>query len=562
MTHKYTNELIYLPLGGIGEIGMNLSLYGFGPAHQRQWLMVDCGVKFPGPELPGVDLIMPDIRFIEEECKNLVGIIITHGHEDHFGALSYLWSRLRAPVYMTPFSHALFEAKQAAYGSLHEEGEKLDKITTICAGERLQLSSFDIEFIHVTHSIPEATALAIRTPLGMVVHTGDWKLDPTPVLGPPTDIKRFAALGEEGVRAVIGDSTNAIRDGESSSEKDVGIELRRIIEGAKGRVGITGFASNVARLQTIIDAAEATGRHVLIAGRAMARSLQAAKESGVISPSADFLDSESYASLPPGKVVLLMTGSQGEARSALARIANGEHRRIQFSKGDTIVFSSKTIPGNEREVLSIINKLVSRGVEVITDHERLVHVSGHPRREELRKLYECLKPQALIPVHGEAVHLAAHAKLANEMGISEVILGKNGDLIRLAPGPCKIIDEVPSGFLVKDGNAIAEPELTGVIERRRMSFCGFIAIGIALTERGEIIAEPEIELMGLPQKGANGKALDDHIYEAVIGALKSIPRPRRRDKEVVREAIRRSARSAAHTAWGKKPICKVMIMVI
>src|ERR1700739_4133965 len=417
------NELVFAPLGGIGEIGMNLSIYGFGDERRRQWLIVDCGVSFASEEqLPGIDLIMPDIRYLVEERKNIVGLVLTHGHEDHMGALIDLWPRLNVPLYATPFTAALFEAKR-----LGEPGAPEIPVKVVPLRGRLTLGPFDIEFIDVAHSIPESNALAIRTPVGLVVHTGDWKIDPTPLVGAPTDQARLTALGDEGVLALIGDSPNAVRDGRSPSEAEVARTLAELIKSAPGRVAVTTFASHVGRVRAVADAARAAEREVVVVGRAMERVSQVAGETGYLDGIQDFRAAETYGYLPPNKVVALCTGSQGEPRAPRARIAEDEHPEGALAKGDRVIFSSRAIPGNEKAVARVINGLVTQGVEVITDRTHLVHVSGHPRVDELRDMIGWVRPQILIPVHGEALHMAEHAEVARRAGVPKVLLCRDGE---------------------------------------------------------------------------------------------------------------------------------------
>src|SRR5271156_5670475 len=398
-------ELVFAPLGGIGEIGMNLSIYGFGDGRRRQWIIVDCGVSFASEEqLPGVDLIMPDIRYLIEERKNILGLLLTHGHEDHMGALIDLWPKLKVPLYATPFTATLFEARRAS-----EPGAPPIPVTVVPVGGHLSLGPFDIDFINVAHSIPESNALAIRTSAGTVVHTGDWKIDPTPVIGAPTDTARLTALGDAGVLALVGDSTNAVREGRSPSEADVAKTLAELILSAPRRVAVTTFASHVGRLRAVADAARAAEREVVVVGRAMERVVQVARETGYLQGVQDFRGVESYGYLPPDKVLALCTGSQGEPRAALARIAQDEHPDVTLSRGDRVIFSARAIPGNEKAIDRVINGLVALGVEVITDRTHLVHVAGHPRRAELEEMIGWVKPQTVIPVHGEALHLSEHA---------------------------------------------------------------------------------------------------------------------------------------------------------
>ena len=447
------DELVFAPLGGVGEIGMNLSIYGLGNRQQRAWLAVDLGVSFGDEEhLPGIDLIMPDISFLEKERKNLMGLVLTHAHEDHFGAIIDLWPKLKCPIYATQFSAALFEAKCAA-----ERKAPNIPVTVVPSGGRVDVGPFNVEFIPVAHSIPEAHALAIHTDAGTVLHTGDWKIDPTPTLGRPTDEKRLRELGEEGVLALIGDSTNAVREGRSPSEAEVARTIIDLVKSAKGRVAVTTFASNVSRIKAVADAAKAADREVVVVGRAMERVVQVARETGYLDGVQNFRSPEVYGHLPQDKVLALCTGSQGESRAALARIANDDHPEITLNRGDSVIFSSRTIPGNEKAVGSIINNLVLQGVEVLTDREHLVHVSGHPRRDELRDLISWVKPQLLIPVHGEALHLNEHAKLARAAGVPRVLVIRNGDLVKLGPGDPGVVGEVPAGRLYKDGSIYTSP---------------------------------------------------------------------------------------------------------
>jgi ribonuclease J len=552
------DELVFAPLGGVGEIGMNLSIYGFGPERRRTWLAVDLGVAFGSEELlPGVDLIMPDVRFLAEERQNLAGIVLTHAHEDHFGALIDLWPRLRVPVYATPFTAALFEAKR-----LGEPGAPEIPIKVLPLGARFTLGPFDIELVSVAHSIPESNALIIRTPLGTVLHTGDWKIDPTPVLGAPTDEAKLRALGQEGVLALVGDSTNAVREGRSPSEADVAKVLAELVRSAPGRVAVTTFASNVARIRSAALAGFAAGREIVVIGRAMERVIQVARETGYLDGIGDFRGTDVYGYLPPEKVLALCTGSQGEPRAALARIALDEHPDVSLAKGDRVIFSSRTIPGNEKPVGRIVNGLVRQGVEVISDRTHLVHVSGHPRRAELADMFSWVKPRIAIPVHGEALHLAEHAALARSLGVPATIVCQNGDLIKLAPEPAGIIDEVPAARLYKDGKLVVDGAGRTVTLRRRLAYNGMVSVALALTEKGELAGDPEVELIGIPELDAAGESMAEVAYDAVKATLESLPRARRRDPDETAESIRRAVRSAIAERWGKKPVCHVHVLSV
>ncbi len=550
------SELVFVALGGLGEIGMNCAMYGVGAA-RKSWLMVDIGVSFGGPDTPGIDLIMPDIGFAERERKNLAGIIITHVHEDHYGALVDLWPRLGCPVYMTQFGADLLEARR-----LSEAGAPRIPVKIIKQGDRIKIGEFDVEFIPVAHSIPESCALAIRTEHGTVVHTGDWKIDATPMVGLPTDEKRLAEIGQEGVLALICDSTNVMRDGESPSETEVSKHLAKLIMDAPGRVAVTTFASNVARIRAVAEAAVECGREVILAGRAMDRVVGVARELGMMDGLPPFRGQDAYGYLPPDKVVVVLTGSQGEPRAALARVASDQHPDITLSKGDRVIFSSRTIPGNEREVGRIQNELVKQGVEIITDRNELVHVSGHPRRAELAKMYGWLKPQIAIPAHGEALHLTEHEKFAKAQGVPNVLRPFNGDMVRLAPGKPEISRQIEAGRLYKDGGLLGSSKSNAVAERKKLSFAGVVSIAIALDEKGEVVTDPEVMIVGLPTANDANELMVELIQDTVDECLDNLPAKKRRDAMAVRNAVERAVKSAINLEWGKKPICQVLVMVV
>jgi ribonuclease J len=551
------NELLFAPFGGVGEIGMNLAMYGIGDGKRRSWLIVDCGVSFAGEDLPGIDLVFPDIRFLEAERKNIVGLVLTHAHEDHYGAMLDLWPKLKVPVYATPFTAALLEAKAAGESHAPEI-----PVTVIPVGGRFTVGQFDIEMISVAHSIPESMALAIRTPLGTVLHTGDWKIDLTPVLGPPTDEAKLRALGDEGVLALVGDSTNAVRDGRSPSEADVAKTLVELIASAPGRVAVTTFASNVGRVKSVALAARAAGREVVLVGRAMVRIAQVARETGYLEGVQEFRSVDTYGYLPHDKVVALCTGSQGEPRAALARIAEDQHPEVTFSRGDRVIFSARAIPGNEKAVGRVINGLVNQGIEVITDRTHMVHVSGHPRRSEMEELISWVRPQIVVPVHGEALHLSEHESLARIAGVKHVVGCRNGDLLQLGPGKPEIVDEVPAGRLYKDGNLLVAAEAKTVADRRRLAFVGLVSIAMAVSDKGELMSDPEIELIGIPEKDGRGQDMADLAFDAAVNAFDQMARARRRDPDTVTETVRRAVRGAIGAAWGKKPICHVHILAV
>ena len=548
------NDLVFVPLGGVGEIGMNLALYGYGSPKSREWIMVDCGVTFPGPELPGVDLVLPDVDFVKSLGKQLKAIIITHAHEDHYGGLAQIWPQLNVPVHASAFTAGMLEAKRA-----YERTRAEVPITLFKAGQKFTVGPFEIEPVAVNHSIPEPFSLAIGTPLGKLIHTGDWKIDATPSLGPLTDENRFRQLGEEGILAMMCDSTNAMREGISPSEKEVSQGLREVIENAEGRVAITTFSSNVGRIRSIAEAARDAGREVLLLGSSIKRVVNVATELGMMDGIPEFLAEDEYGYIPRDKVVVILTGSQGEPRAALAKLSRDEMRNVALASGDTVVFSSRAIPGNEKGIIDIKNGLIEQGVKIITDQDALVHVSGHPRRSELVQMYEWVKPKILVPVHGEAAHLTAQAELAQASGIEITPRVRNGSILRLAPGKPEVIGEAHHGRIYKDGQLIGDFDEMGISERRKLSFAGHVAVNVVLDQRLEFQRDPVVSAIGLPAFDADGDDMEDILYDSVLGAVESIPRGRRKDIDGVREAIRRSVRAAANEVWGKKPVVTVFV---
>jgi len=551
------NEFVFASLGGLGEIGMNCALYGYGPARARKWLMVDLGVAFAGEDLPGVDLIMPDLGFIEEAKNDLVGIVITHAHEDHIGALAELWSSVGAPVYMTRFAAGLAEARR-----LGEPGAPKIPLKIVAHGETVAIGPFAVEFIAVAHSIPESSALAIRTPAGLVVHTADWKIDPTPIIGVPTDERRLTALGDEGVLALVCDSTNVLREGESPSERDVAKTLAWLIARAKGRVVVTTFASNVVRLRSAAEAGFAAGRQVCILGRAMERVVAVARECGMLDGVPPFSGMDAFERLPRDKILALATGSQGEARAALARMAENEHPTAELSAGDTVIFSSRTIPGNEKAVGKIISAFVSTGVEVVTDRTALVHVSGHPRQAELAKMYAWVRPRIAVPAHGEPLHLTEHTAFAKAQGVPQVLRAFNGDLIRFAPGDASVVGKIASGRRLKDGEILLPVDQECVGQRRRLSFAGVVSIAVALTPKGEMAGDPDVMIAGLPERTREGAGLDEIIDATIFETFEGLPRGKRRDADFVSTAIERAVRNSVNAVWGKKPQVHVLVVEV
>jgi ribonuclease J len=552
------NEMVFLPLGGVGEIGMNVYLYGLGPARRREWLMVDLGVTFPDDREPGIDIVLPDLRFIQEERGSLAGILLTHAHEDHYGAVAELWPSLGVPVYGTHFTLAMLKEK------LEEAPWRGDvPLHEIPRGGRLTIGRFDIELIDMAHSIPDTSAVAIRSELGTVLHSADFKLDDAPGAGAATDAAKLRRLGDEGVDVFICDSTNILSAGHTASEATVAQSLAEIIGGARGRVAITSFASSVGRLLNIAKATAAAGRHLVLVGRSMHRIVELARETGFWPEGLKTLGEGDYGHLPAETVVALLTGSQGESRAALARVADDQHPNVSLSRGDVVIFSARAIPGNEAAIIRIQNKLADMGVEVLTEWPGgPIHASGHPRQGELAQVYEWVRPKALIPMHGEPRHLENHAVFAQSRGISAVRPVRNGAVVHLLPGEPGIIDDAPVGRIYRDGDLIIPGDEDCIRERRKLSFVGSVVVSVVMTQQGELAADPLVALTGVPQLSSDGEMFQDIAEKAAIGAIESIPRPRRKSTDLVSEAVRKSVRSAVNAAWGKKPICRVLVSVV
>ena len=550
---RAAEELVLRPLGGCGEIGMNAYLDGLGRGQRKRWRMVDFGVKFGDERDPGIEVILPDTQFIESQRNDLEAIVLTHAHEDHFGAVSYLWPRLRVPVYATPFAAWLLRDR------LRDSGlEDEVPLHEVPVGSRVAIGGFDVEFIPVTHSIPESNALAIRTEAGTVLHSGDWKLDDRPMAGRPMAIDRLQVLAEEGCRALVCDSTNALREGESPSESDAAVGLAEVIAGAKQRVAVTIFASNVGRILAVARAAQETGRHMVVAGRAFSRILEAARDTGYLPPDMEFLPPTEFGYLPPDKVICLCTGSQGERRAALARIADGSHPDIALEEGDLVIFSAKTIPGNEKAVFAVQNKLAELGIHIVTAEQHLVHVSGHPRRQELARFYDWVRPELLVPMHGEAMHMLEQASLAQACGIPETLIVRNGEVARLAPGPAEVLDEAPAGRLHVDGRLIVPSDGPAKV-RRKMSFAGFVAVSIVLNRKGDLVGEPLIETAGLPETTEDGQPFRELLLSYFDAIIDGMAKPRRREDQPVETALYQGIRKAAELHWGKKPMCRIFL---
>jgi ribonuclease J len=543
MTPK--NELLFLALGGSGEIGMNVNLYGT----QGKWVMVDLGLTFADPNYPGVDLVLPDLSFIEDRRDDLLGIVLTHGHEDHIGAIPYLAADLGVPLYATPFTAGLIRLK------LEEEGlSKSVKLHVIPNEGSFQLGPFGFRYMPLAHSIPEGNALVIDTPYGKIFHTGDWKLDDRPLLGVPSTPEQLTAVGDQGVLALVCDSTNVFNDKASGSEGDVRTGLMEVVAGAKGRVLVTTFASNAARVQTLGEVAAATGRTVCVAGRSLDRIISTAKSAGYLRDFPPMVDWDEAMDLPRDKVMIIATGGQGEARAALARVAFDSHP-IKLTEGDMVVFSSKQIPGNEIAIGRIQNALAAKRILMVTDRQAEVHVSGHPGRPELQAMYKWIRPEILLPVHGEMRHMAEQARLGIAEGIPRAVLQSNGDLIRLAPGAPKLLGRETAGRLVLDGDVILPADGSTMNERRKLGLHGQISVAVAIDRKGGMLGSPTVRIQGIPVEEDRETFISEAERDAGAVVAKG-PREIEALRERVRLAVRRTA-----TKWtGKKPIVDVLIV--
>jgi ribonuclease J len=551
------DELVFLPLGGSNEIGMNFNLYGFGPAHDRKWIVVDLGVTFGDQTTPGVEVILPDPEFIADYADRILGIVLTHAHEDHIGAVAWLWPRLRAPVYATPFTAFILREKL-------READLLDEvsITEVPLGGSIQLGPFELDLITLTHSIPEPNGLAIRTPLGTVLHTGDWKIDPDPLLGAVTDQDAIQRLGDEGVLAMVCDSTNVFVDGHAGSEAEVRDTLIPLIGGLKGKVAVACFASNVARMDSVARAAEANGRRVVLVGRSMHRMSAAAKSVGLMQGLQPFVSDAEAAHLPPGKVLYLCTGSQGEPRAALSRIADGSHPHVSLGAGDSCVFSSRMIPGNEIPIRNLQNRLADRGVRLYTERDHPgIHVSGHPCRDELAEMYRWARPEISVPTHGERRHLLEHAAFARDLQVPQQVTPRNGDMVRLAPGRAEIIDEVPAGRLYVDGGVVTPENGDALRERRHAAFNGMVAVSVVLDGRNKIVSGPQVRALGLPtdEDYPLDQVLDD-LAEEAEQALTRLKGNERDIDDAIETAMSRAVKKASQRIWGRRPVVETTVL--
>ncbi|MEM8752454.1 MAG: ribonuclease J [Pseudomonadota bacterium] len=548
------SSLVYVALGGAGEIGMNLYLYGYGPAKDRRWIMVDCGVSFGDMDSsPGIELVMPDVEFVMDVRDRLDGVFITHAHEDHVGAIGRLWSRIGAPFVAAPRFTA-----EIARRKMEEAGAPSKLVRTVGWDEPVEAGPFKVSFLPVTHSIPDPAMLLIETPAGRIVHTGDYKLDPAPTIGAPTDMERLARLGDEGVLALMSDSTNIFEPGEAGGEEPLRGPLERLIRGAEGAVAATTFASNVGRLKTLAEVAESCGRSVVVAGRAMRRMIETAIETQAIDGFPATVPDDRASDIPRENLFYLVTGSQGEGRAALARIAGGSHPTVNLTAGDLVLFSSKTIPGNEREVYRLYNLLSEQGIAVVDSDMEPIHVSGHGRRDEIERVYQALRPRFAVPLHGEHRHLVEHARLAESWGAAAVA-APNGSVVALDGNRPHIVDHVEVGRTFLDGETLVGA-MDGVIRSRlRMARQGLVAVSVVADEEGELFADPAVRVEGGPETGDWDAPLDEMIAEEVDRAVARASKKELRSDDKLEDLVARAVRRTCADAWGKKPVVSVLI---
>jgi ribonuclease J len=541
------DELYFIPLGGAEQFGVNLNVYGY----QGKWLAVDCGLGFADEKFPGIDILLPDPKFIEDRKKDLVGLIITHAHEDHIGAVAHLWPRLRCPIYASPFTAAVLRRKLSENNACRDA-----EIIEVGAGETIGLKPFRVTFTPVTHSVPQTAALFIETDVGNIVHSGDWNLDPAPTIDRPTDPEPFQQFGAKGVLAYIGDSTNAEVDGVSGSEDDVEKGLEAVFKECTGRIAVTIFASNIGRLRSICLAAQATGRQVALLGRSLHNMAAAANDCGYLRDVPNFVPEDDLGYLPDDKVVMIVTGSQGEARAQLARIARGEHQEITFKQGDTVIFSARPIPGNEREIIEVKNNLAASRVRVISPREtkHCIHVSGHPARDEITQMLQWVKPNTVIAVHGERTMLEAHAQLALDLQVPNAIVPNNGSVIRLYPGTPQVVDHVETGLLAVEPGRILDAGHQAIIQRRKLQFSGTVHATLVMNARGDLVADPQISTVGLIDPDAkDGKKFEDDIIEEIEDILADMTREELYDDKFVSEEMRIGIRRFVQHRLSIKP---------
>jgi ribonuclease J len=552
---KGGQELVYCSLGGAGEIGMNLNLFGYGKPGEYKWIIVDIGVTFSDDNIPGIEVILPNPEFIANQKENLLGIVLTHAHEDHVGAIAHLWPILECPIYATPFTAAIvrekFKEKKINIGS-HLKIVKL--------GGNVKLGAFDIDYVTLTHSILEPNGLAITTPEGVVLHTADWKIDEDPLIGEKTDVKKLTELGKKGVLAMVCDSTNIFNLGSSGSESLVRIGLLTVLEKMKNRIVITSFASNVARMETVFKVAEKIGRHVCLVGRSMNRIYELARQCNYLQDIKVPIDVRDSKKMPKNKMVFLCTGSQGEQRAALARIANGTHPDLHLEKDDNVIFSSRIIPGNEKRLYKIFNDFSKSEINVLSEENSMIHVSGHPAREDLKKMYSWVKPKIAIPVHGEQRHMAEHINFAKEMGVKFPVKVSNGEIIRLAPGEPQLVDKVTWGRVYLDGKVLIDNDSHVLKERRNMAANGYMEITVLISKNGQIKNNPIITLKGIPLIEEDESEIEYDLEDVVMDTCKNFNLNNSKQEKNLIDTLKGNCRKLINDKSGKKPLVNINLV--
>ena len=547
------DELIFCPLGGSGEIGGNMNLYAYGKEDEKKWIIVDMGVSFADDSIPGVDLIMPDAGFIIDKKEDLLGIVLTHAHEDHIGAVAHIWPSLKCKMYATPFTAALilekFKEKKIDISSY---------LKVVSLNSKIKLGNFEIDFVTLTHSILEPNGLSIKTPRGTVLHTGDWKIDPNPLIGSQIDEQKLKSIGKNGVSTMICDSTNIFSPGRAGSESDVRDSLLRIMEIKTNRILVTSFASNVARMESIFYCAKKTGRNICLVGRSMQRIYKAARKCGYLQGLIDPLEPKDAKKIKKNKILYLATGSQGEPMGAMNRIINGVHPDVQLESGDCVIFSSKIIPGNEKKLYFLQNLIVKNKIEMISEENAFVHVSGHPNRDDLKDMYNWVKPQCVIPVHGEHRHMAEHVSFAKEMQVPKTLLIENGDIIKLLPGnKPEIIDKAPSGKVYLDGNVNVETDSQSIKDRKNLSVNGYLEITLIVSNNGNI-KKPVISYRGIPEKAEDNTFIFD-MEDEIMNICRTFSMDSKKQQQNLIETLKQNCRRIVREKTGKKPFTNINI---
>ena len=546
-------ELLFCPLGGSGEIGMNMNLYAYGKDDKQKWIIVDLGITFADDSIPGIDLILPDPGFIIDKKDDLLGIVLTHAHEDHIGAVAHIWPELKCKLYATPFTAALitekFKEKKIDISSF---------LKIVPLNSKIKLGEFEIDFVTLTHSILEPNGLSIKTPIGTILHTGDWKIDPNPLIGNKIDEDKLKKIGDEGVSAMICDSTNIFSPGRAGSESDVRDSLLSIMELKAKRILVTSFASNVARMESIFYCAKKTGRAICLVGRSMHRIFKAAKKCGYLKGLIDPIEPREAKKVAKNKILYLATGSQGEPMGAMNRIVNGSHPEVFLEEGDCVIFSSKIIPGNEKKLYNLQNQLVKNNIEIISEENAFVHVSGHPNRDDLKDMYKWVKPKSVIPVHGEHRHMQEHVNFAKEMQVPKTLLIENGDIIKLLPGDSpKIIDKAPSGRVYLDGSINVETDAQSVKDRKNLSINGYLEITLLVSNNGKI-KKPIISYRGIPEKENSEHFIFD-MEDEIFNICRTFSLDNKNQQKNLIETIKQNCRRIVREKTGKKPFTNINI---